>query len=90
MSLYVVAYDISDDKRRERVARVLLHYGERMQRSVYQVVLEPDEVPLLCREVGAHLSPQDTLHILPIDLRDARRRLSWQHPFDDWEPVRCV
>lgn len=32
----VVAYDIPDDKRRLRVAKVLLGYGERVQYSVFE------------------------------------------------------
>jgi len=32
----VVAYDIPDDRRRLKVAKVLLGYGERMQYSVFE------------------------------------------------------
>ena len=32
----VVAYDIPDDRRRLRVARILLGYGERVQYSVFE------------------------------------------------------
>lgn len=35
----VVAYDVADDRRRERVARVLEHYGVRVQYSVFECVL---------------------------------------------------
>ena len=34
---YVVAYDIRDDRRRKRVANLLLSYGERVQESVFMV-----------------------------------------------------
>jgi len=36
----VVAYDISDDRRRERVAKILEAYGERVQYSVFECRLD--------------------------------------------------
>lgn len=37
---YVVCYDIADDRRRERVAKVLLDYGARVQESVFVANLD--------------------------------------------------
>jgi CRISPR-associated protein Cas2 len=37
---YVIAYDISDDHRRARVAATLQAYGDRIQRSVFVCMLE--------------------------------------------------
>lgn len=39
MSFYVVAYDITDDKRRQKVADLLEGYGKRVQYSVFECVL---------------------------------------------------
>lgn len=33
----VVAYDISDDKRRQKIAKILLNYGVRSNYSVFDV-----------------------------------------------------
>jgi CRISPR-associated protein Cas2 len=33
---FVVAYDITDDRRRNRVAKALLNFGQRMQYSVFE------------------------------------------------------
>lgn len=41
--LTVVCYDIADDKRRRAVVRVLEGYGIRVQESVFECWLEPDE-----------------------------------------------
>ncbi|MFV2064151.1 MAG: CRISPR-associated endonuclease Cas2 [Chloroflexota bacterium] len=38
---YVVAYDIPDDRRRQRVARKLESYGDRVQFSVFLVEVKP-------------------------------------------------
>lgn len=43
-SLVVVAYDISDDKRRGRAAKTLLSYGARVEASVYELWLTPREI----------------------------------------------
>ena len=79
MSLYIAAYDISHNGRRASVARVLLGYGDRVQKSVYEVWLEPDEVRDLHREVGVYLSVNDEFQLFPIDERGSRKRSAWQH-----------
>lgn len=40
---YVITYDIPEDRLRERVARWLERYGERVQYSVFEVYLTPQE-----------------------------------------------
>lgn len=40
MDFYLVSYDIPDDKRRTRVARLLEGYGQRVQFSVFEVWLD--------------------------------------------------
>jgi len=37
----VISYDIPDDRRRIRVAKLLLDYGQRVQYSVFEAYLEP-------------------------------------------------
>ncbi len=38
-ALLVVAYDVAEDRRRERVARTLLDFGVRVQYSVFECAL---------------------------------------------------
>jgi CRISPR-associated protein Cas2 len=40
---YCVAYDVPDDRRRERVASWLEGWGERVQKSVFELELRPAE-----------------------------------------------
>ena len=53
---WVIAYDIESDTVRDRVAQVLLGTGERVQYSVFECRLEPEELPMLLarlqRELG--------------------------------------
>ncbi len=39
MPLAVISYDIVDDTRRSKVAKVLLDYGERVQYSVFEITI---------------------------------------------------
>jgi len=43
LDLIVVAYDIIDDKRRNRVAKTMEDYGTRVQYSVFECVLEEEK-----------------------------------------------
>jgi len=36
----IIAYDISDDRRRQRLAKLLLDYGTRVQKSVFECDLD--------------------------------------------------
>lgn len=37
---YIVCYDISDDRRRQRLVDVMLDYGSRVEESVFECALE--------------------------------------------------
>lgn len=61
-SLYVIAYDIPDDKRRNRVARALEGHGERVQYSVFECQLTGKQFAALWKELGKLVqSAEDSL-----------------------------
>jgi len=70
---YLVAYDISDDGRRGRVAKALESYGDRIQYSVFLVDAKPAK---LLRMKAAIRSRMDVNvdSILICDLGYSRRR----------------
>jgi CRISPR-associated protein Cas2 len=76
MSRYIVAYDITDDRDRRHVVRLLEQFGERLQRSVFEVWLDPDDLPELQRRVGPLLGSHDLFEMIPIDSTLHRPR--WQ------------
>ncbi len=43
-AFYVMTYDITDDKRRTRVAKLLEQLGERVQDSVFELYMTPAEL----------------------------------------------
>ena len=56
MSRFTVCYDIANTRQRTKVARVLLEYGRRLQYSVFEVCLEPEDLPELRRRIGVLLA----------------------------------
>ena len=90
MSLYVAAYDISRDWQRTRVAEILREYGRRIQRSVFEVEIEPAELDELLFRVGLHLAVNDAFDLFPIDRRFPRRRIAWQRDPAPEDPVIVI
>jgi CRISPR-associated protein Cas2 len=80
MSSYVAAYDISHNGRRRQVAQILGRYGRRMQRSVFEIWVEPEELADLKRSIGPLLDVDDDFDLFPIDRRPAQHRIRWQKP----------
>ena len=70
---YLIAYDIGDDRRRERVAKILGGYGVRLQYSVFSVSLPPADLTLLQQRLEQSIDhDEDRVHIVPT-CRDCRR-----------------
>lgn len=42
MPRFVVCYDVTDDRRRRKIAKILDSYGDRVQESVFEMVLEEE------------------------------------------------
>ena len=74
MSLYVAAYDVTRNSRRARVAEILLEYGRRVQRSVFEIDVEPEDLDELRFRVGVLLAKTDAFDLFPIDRRFPKRR----------------
>ena len=51
--LLLAAYDIPDDPRRDRLAKALLSYGDRVQYSVFLIEAAPVKLARLRRELQA-------------------------------------
>lgn len=55
---YVIAYDISEDHRRARLAATLQSYGDRIQRSVFVCTLEASALAEVRSRVEEIINPQ--------------------------------
>jgi CRISPR-associated protein Cas2 len=74
MNVYLVCFDIADDRNRDRVGTELLAYGERVQKSVFEIVVRhPGELDTLRASLAPLLESGDDLRFyrLCADCRDA-------------------
>lgn len=71
--LYVICYDVSDDRRRRRLARLLEAEAVRVQGSVFEMHTTERAAWRLASRAARHLASSDSLRLYPLD-RDARRR----------------
>ena len=72
---YLICYDIPDDRRRDRVSHLLEGYGLRIQKSVFECVLTPDQSDLLQRrlQIKRYLNPtEDQIRFYPMSPRHRR------------------
>lgn len=49
--MYLVSYDITSDKRRRKIAKILENYGKRIQYSVFECDLSEERYQKLCGEI---------------------------------------
>jgi CRISPR-associated protein Cas2 len=62
--LVVISYDIPHDGRRNRLARLLKGYGERMQYSVFEAELKPEMLRHLKSKIATLIEPaEDSVRI---------------------------
>ena len=57
----VVCYDIPDDRRRNRVGKILEGYGARVQKSVFECDMKQEHLKQLQQKLSKAISPEDTL-----------------------------
>lgn len=64
--IYIIAYDIADNKRRLRVAKTLESWGYRIQESVFQLRLDTATLARVRSSLAALISESDdVIHIYP-------------------------
>ena len=65
--IYIIAYDIADNKRRLRVAKTLESWGYSIQESVFQLRLDSATLARVRLLLAALISDaEDVIHIYPI------------------------
>lgn len=50
-NLYVISYDVVNDKERNKIAKILEAYGKRVQYSVFECVLSKSDYTMLYRKL---------------------------------------
>ena len=65
--LILVSYDIPDNKRRRKIAKTLLDYGDRVQYSVFECNLNQKQQAQLVEELKKLIAPEkDSVRIYPL------------------------
>jgi|TergutMp193P3_1026864.scaffolds.fasta_scaffold02082_1 CRISPR-associated protein Cas2 len=80
---YIVSYDVSDDKRRAKVAKCLEGYGERMQFSVFRTFLSRRALARLRFELSQKMDNTDGLLIIHL-CPSCQSRIQDRHGSRDW------
>lgn len=76
VSRYVVCYDVVSDRRRARVAECMEGWGKRVQKSVFEVVLEKPHLNMMVRQVNALIDPTtDRVSVYPVCAACDSRRM---------------
>ncbi|RRR69995.1 MAG: CRISPR-associated endonuclease Cas2 [Candidatus Viridilinea halotolerans] len=57
--LYIISYDISVDRRRTRIAKILEGHGQRVQYSVFECDLDANQYQALWRKLLGTLQPDE-------------------------------
>lgn len=73
----LVVFDVSSNRRRRLIGKVLMEFGVRVQRSAFEVEVEPSDLAEMEKRVGALVQKgQDRLAVYPVD-RSGQRRVRW-------------
>ena len=65
--IYIVAYDIANNRRRLKVAKILESWGYRIQESVFQLCLDSDSLARVRHLLSDTIADaEDVIHIYPI------------------------
>lgn len=64
--LFLISYDIPDDKLRLKVMHLLEGYGERVQYSVFEVWATPEEAKKLRKRLAPHVEKGGSVRIYPL------------------------
>jgi len=66
---YVVSYDISDDRKRDAMAKILLDFGSRVQYSVFECILDNALLDKMIARLSKVISEEDSVSIYPLCAR---------------------
>lgn len=82
-TLYVIAYDIANDRRRSKVHKALCGFGEWTQYSLFECFLDARELVQLRAKLQPLLEPEeDSVRIYPlcVDCKDSVETIGGKPP----------
>ena len=81
MLLYVIVYDITCDKRRKKVSDLLEGYGQRVQYSVFECILNQTKYSELQKRLRKQIkSSEDSVRFYPLSKHTFNQIETWGEP----------
>lgn len=81
MLLYVITYDISCNRRRQKVADLLEGYGRRVQESVFECILSRIKYRELQKKLKRHVNDtEDSVRFYPLSSHTRDNIITWGGP----------
>ncbi len=84
---YLVAYDVRDDKRLRKVAKILEGFGTRLQYSLFHCYLTETELEKLRWELARIMDAEDSLLVIGLCRHCVNRLRKW-NPDASWPDDR--
>lgn len=76
--IWLIAYDITDDRQRRAVEKELLAKGERVQKSVFECLLNIDDLRVLRAQLQEFITPDtDSIAYYPL-CQTCQNKVRWQ------------
>jgi CRISPR-associated protein Cas2 len=63
---YLICYDIADNKKRNKVSKLLEKFGTRIQRSIFMSDLNLKQYSIISLKLVSFISDDDSIFIIPI------------------------
>ena len=64
--MYVISYDISDNKRRQKTSQLLESMGERVKESVFECKFPSDKMKVVIKQLSEVIEEEDNIRIYPL------------------------
>lgn len=76
MKHYVVAYDITNTRRRNRLSRWLLNFAYRVQYSLFEMNIDESTMKVVLEGIERHLNKkEDSVIIYELDSEDWKKKI---------------
>jgi len=72
---YVIMYDIQDSRRLRQIAKLLKAYGIRVQKSVFECLLDEKQLTSLKQEMEKTIREQDSIRFYPMEHQAQHKQL---------------
>lgn len=90
--LYLITYDISNDKRRNEIADILKGYGSRVQYSVFECKMNKEKIKEIISELKTkiNIKEKDSIRIYQICEADSKKILHFGKTKEELKEIYII